>query len=135
MKKNFALLSCVLVALTLLADLAYAKKLPAKKYHFKELAQPAPLPADVSGAPLRSSAAADTFNLGWFSFDVAGTGDPQGWTTVDLTDQPIFWHVASGTGELNGGNLGNLLPHNSLRSARVRRIRNLRPSPTPLGRF
>ncbi len=110
MKKNFALLSCVLVALTLLTNLAYAKKLPAKKYHFKEQAQPAPPPADFGGAPLRSSAAADTFNLGWFSFSVAGSSDPQGWRSIDLTAQSTFWHVASGTGELTGGTFGNLLP-------------------------
>ncbi len=110
MRKAFTIVLCVLCVQLSLVLPTQAKKLPAKKYHFKELAQPAPPPADFSGAPLRSSAAADTFNLGWFSFDVAGTGDPQGWTTVDLSAQSIFWHVASGTGELNGGNLGNLLP-------------------------
>ncbi|MFQ5512232.1 MAG: FlgD immunoglobulin-like domain containing protein, partial [Candidatus Krumholzibacteriia bacterium] len=86
------------------------RKAPGQKYYIKELAQPAPAPDGFGAAPTLSAAAADTFNLGWFSFDVAGAGNLQGWTTVDLTGQPIFWHAASGSGELTGGTFGNLLP-------------------------
>ncbi|MEE9271227.1 MAG: FlgD immunoglobulin-like domain containing protein [Candidatus Krumholzibacteria bacterium] len=64
----------------------------------------------TAGASL-TSAAVDTFNLGWFSWTVAGLGNAQGWTSVDLTSQLLFFHVASGgAGELNGGTFGNLLP-------------------------
>ncbi len=110
MRKTFAIVLCAFCVQLSLVLPTQAKKLPAKKYHFKEQAQPAPPPADLGGAPLRSSAAADTFNLGWFSFSVAGSSDPQGWTTVDLTAQLTFWHAASGGGELTGGTFGNLLP-------------------------
>ncbi len=113
MKKTFAILVCVLCALATFVEAAQAKTVPGKRYHVKESPQVTPPPADFNGGPALSSAAADTFNLGWFSFDTAGVADPQGWTTVDLTAQPTFWHVASdtpGTGELNGGNSGNLRP-------------------------
>ncbi len=116
MKKKFTSMLCVFLVLTSLTALAHAKKVPAKRYQFTEQAQPAPPPAELASSTPLASTASDTFNLGWFSFDVAGTGDPQGWTTVDLTDQLIFWHVASGTGELNGGNLGNLLPLEGVKS-------------------
>ncbi len=110
MKKALTILLCVFSVLSSLVALAHARKVPGKRYQFTEAAQPVPPPAGFTSGPPLALAASDTFNLGWFSFDVGGIGDPQGWTTVDLTDQPVFWHVASGAGELNGGNLGNLLP-------------------------
>ncbi len=113
MRTLFAIAPFILVLLVSLVSIAPAKTVPGKRYHVKESPQVTPPPADFNGGPTLSSTAADTFNLGWFSFDVAGAPNPQGWTTVDLTAQPTFWHVASatpGTGELNGGNSGNLRP-------------------------
>ncbi|MFQ5511559.1 MAG: T9SS type A sorting domain-containing protein [Candidatus Krumholzibacteriia bacterium] len=110
MKYPFALLLCISWILPSSAVPAFARKSSDNSPRFKEMPQPAVAPAGLGGVPLRSAAAADTFNLGWFSFDSAGLGNPQGWTTVDLTTQPLHWHVASGAGELDGGNLGNLLP-------------------------
>ncbi|MFQ5512073.1 MAG: hypothetical protein ACE5EO_09515, partial [Candidatus Krumholzibacteriia bacterium] len=110
MKKTLVISLCVLFAMTLFSAMAFAKNVPGKRYYFSELPQVTPPPADFVGEPTLSSAAADTFNLGWFSFDVLGTGNPQGWTSVDLSNQLLYWHVASGTGELTGGTFGNLLP-------------------------
>ncbi len=113
MRTLFAIAPFTLVLLVSLVSIAPAKTVPGKRYHVKESPQVTPPPADFSGGPALSSAAADTFNLGWFSFDSGGVPDPEGWVSVDLTAQPTFWHVASdtpGTGELNGGNSGNLRP-------------------------
>ena len=113
MRKLFAIAPFILVLLVSLVSIAPAKTVPGKRYHVKESPQASPPPADFSGGPALSSATADTFNLGWWGFDSGGVADPQGWTTVDLTTQPFFWHVASNTpltGELDGGTFGNLLP-------------------------
>jgi hypothetical protein len=78
----------------------------------------AALPADVAAeaGPSLSSAAADTFHLAWYSFDVNGQADPQGWTYVDITQQlATYTHVADAT-ELDGGTYGNLLPLSGARS-------------------
>ncbi len=111
MKKTLVISFCVLFAMTLFSAMAFAKTVPGKKYNFSELPQVTPAPADFSGGPTLSSAAADTFNLGWWSWTVSGLGNAQGWTSVDFSDQLLFFHVASGgAGELDGGTFGNLLP-------------------------
>ncbi len=112
MKKTLVISLCVLFTMTLFSAMAFAKEVPGKKFQFSELPQVTPPPAGTPG-PLRSSAAADTFNLGWFGFDVLGLPNPQGWVTVDLTQQQTFFHVASNTpvtGERDGGTFGNLVP-------------------------
>lgn len=119
MRKLFAIAPCILVLLVSLVSIAPAKTVPGKRYHVKELPQVSPPPVDFNGGPSLSAAAADTFNLGWWDFDSGGVADPQGWTTVDLTTQPFFWHVASNTpltGELDGGTFGNLLPLEGIKS-------------------
>jgi len=61
-------------------------------------------PARSSG-PLRSAAAVDTTILG--SWDFEGC-DPQGWTSVDLTAQDLYFHVDDFAG-LGGGDFGRLV--------------------------
>ena len=114
MKPYSVVLMGVFLALVLSVTIVHAKTVPDRKScHFEEAPQLVPLLADFNDGPALSSAAADTFNLGWFGFDVAGLPNPQGWVTVDLTAQQTFFHVASNTpvtGELNGGTFGNLVP-------------------------
>lgn len=58
----------------------------------------------------RAQAAADTFVLGYYTFDGRWGPDPQGWTGVEYSrylGKELYFHVADTT-ELNGGDYGNL---------------------------
>jgi hypothetical protein len=58
----------------------------------------------------RSAAGTDTTFLGSWSFDTGGICDPQGWTSVDYTEQiGAMFHVDDFSG-LNGGDFGWLVP-------------------------
>lgn len=125
MKKTIVIALGVLFVLTSLSAVAFAKKTENKYESYQFTQDPhrnvdiSDLPPEVQQAarPRLSSAAVDTFHLAWYSFDVNGQANAQGWTTQDLTDQlEIFWHVASGLGELNGGDFGNLLPLDGVQS-------------------
>lgn len=64
----------------------------------------------------RIASRAETTILAEYTFDTAGSPDPQGWTTHDLTVQvDTFFHVA-GVAELNGGNGGMLVPLDGVQS-------------------
>jgi hypothetical protein len=72
------------------------------------------LPFDQQG--LQASAQADTFVLGEWTFDAAGSCTPEGWVSVDRTLQPdIYWHIDDFAG-LGGGSYGNLVPIRGLQS-------------------
>ena len=71
-------------------------------------------PSARDNRPLRSVrpslAAADTFVLAEFTFDTAGSPDPQGWVSVDQTAElDTFFHVDNFAG-LGGGATGFLVP-------------------------
>ncbi|MCK4774746.1 MAG: hypothetical protein KAT30_08165, partial [Candidatus Krumholzibacteria bacterium] len=69
-----------------------------------------PVGADVrpDRIPAASSAIYDTTELGYWTFDQAGC-DPQGWTSVDMTEQTgVYWHVDDFIG-LGGGDFGLLV--------------------------
>jgi hypothetical protein len=95
---------------------ANAKKQARQQVRFHESPRKQSLPADLAlhAGPSLSSSVADTFHLAWYSFDNNGA-DPQGWTSVDLTEQDVYFHVADPS-ELSGGTFGNLLPLSGNRS-------------------
>ncbi|MEE9271070.1 MAG: FlgD immunoglobulin-like domain containing protein [Candidatus Krumholzibacteria bacterium] len=115
MRGTALVLVLAFVTLATMSPTAWAKKRPPKYagHRFTAIPEKAVLPADITaGFPALSltSAATDTFHLAWYGFNTSGAPDPQGWVAVDLTQQlDVFFHVADGT-ELNGGQLGNLLP-------------------------
>ncbi len=70
------------------------------------------LPRDAEFAP----AAGDTTELGFWDFEGAGVGDPQGWVSVDRTLQTgDYWHVDDFAG-LGGGDFGRLVPLEGMQS-------------------
>jgi hypothetical protein len=114
MRKTLIVSLCVLFAVASLSAVAFAKNTANLNQDLRPtvVPQPSPLPSDLlNKGPALSSAVADTFHLAWYEFDTAGLPDEMGWTKVDLTVQlKKYWHVASGTGELDGGAFGTLLP-------------------------
>ncbi|NIM18927.1 MAG: T9SS type A sorting domain-containing protein [Candidatus Latescibacteria bacterium] len=64
-------------------------------------------PLDQQG--LKASVQQDTFVLGHWTFDSGPNCIPDGWTSVDLTPQPCYFHIDDFAG-LNGGSFGLLVP-------------------------
>ena len=73
-----------------------------------------PLAPVTDGGLIRDAglapAGGDTTELGFWDFEGAGVGDPQGWVSVDRTEQTgDYWRVDDFVG-LGGGDFGRLVP-------------------------
>ena len=107
-------LSVVLsLALIVLSSPTLARKVEQPKVQRYTIPQHEPLPPDLQAlVPRHGPVHNDTTYLGSWDFEGPG-GSPQGWTTLDLSEQEgTFFHVA-GPIELNGG---KLTPLEGLRS-------------------
>jgi hypothetical protein len=65
--------------------------------------------SETSKGSLPERAPAATTILEWFTFDSGGSCDDEGWTTQDMTDQGLFFHIDDFSG-LGGGDKGMLVP-------------------------
>ncbi len=111
--KNLRILLLVVLCVALTSTVAYTKDVG------KEINKPIQRQSSfahevpqlgVNNGPLPAAAQADTTWLGSWSFDSGPSCIDQGWTTADITVQPMeHWHVDDFAG-LAGGSFGNLFP-------------------------
>lgn len=114
-----AILLTLCVTLIGLSTTTHSRELPKAPPSLEEAPAPRALAPGTGpiGSPALSNAATDTFHLAWYGFGGNGiTGDPQGWTSADLTGQEgTHFHVAGAT-ELTGGQTSALSPLSGARS-------------------
>jgi len=100
--------ACVCAAITALAVAAFMRPTVADRSGVARSNNLLAVDAFSMARTATTAANADTIVLAEFTFDNAGTPDPQGWSTHDISgDLAVFTHVANST-ELDGGDFGRL---------------------------
>jgi hypothetical protein len=112
MKKILLVSLCLVMSVSLVASLAFAKNVSNDRYstYKPEKALGSTVSLDQDMSQLSATAAVGTTQLAFYSFDSGGSCVDEGWVGVDITAQDgDFWHVDDWTG-MSANYQGNVGP-------------------------